>query len=54
MVQLRPRQDKQHHFGTKATLFETEKSASNTSVRFVYLIPKMKNTVSEDEYMGVL
>lgn len=50
MEHLRPREDKQHNFGTKATRFETEKSASNTSVRFVYLIPKMKNnvTVSED------
>lgn len=50
MVHLGPREDKQHDSGAKATWFETEKSASNTNVHFVCLIPKMKNsvTVSED------
>lgn len=50
VVHLRPREDKQHHFGTKATWFETEMSASNTSMCFVHPIPKMKNsvTISDD------
>lgn len=50
MVHLRPREDKRHHFGTKAAWFLTKKSVSTTSVRFVCLVPKMKNsvTVSED------
>lgn len=46
---LRPRENKRHHFGTKATSFEMEKSLSNTNFRVMCLVPESKNSVPVSE-----
>lgn len=46
---LRPRENKRHHFGTKATSFEMGKSLSNTNFCVMCLVPESKNSVPVSE-----